>query len=74
MVGSRCVVQDCCNSLKTSGGISLHISPVNKHNRDLWVKFVRTHRSNFNPTGCFMVCSAHFEPSCFSQSVHFEGA
>lgn len=74
MVGSRCVVQGCSNKSSPSSGISLHSSPVVKHDRDLWIRFVRTHRSNFSPAGRFMVCSAHFETSCFSKALHIEGS
>jgi len=73
MPGSRCVVQDCSNTSKHSTGISLHSSPVNKPFRDQWVRFVRTHRANFNAKGRFMICSNHFESSCFQRTMHLEG-
>ena len=33
----------------------------------LWTRFVRRHRANFSPTLYSVVCSAHFEPSCYPQ-------
>ena len=74
MPGSRCVVQDCSNGSKSTIGISLHSTPVNIRDRDSWVRFVRTHRSNFNPAGRFMVWSVHFESSCFERPVHIIGS
>ena len=47
MVGSRCVVQDCNNRSNRLVGIGLH-SPSAK-TRDVWLRFVRTKRKNFNP-------------------------
>ena len=71
MPGSRCVVQGCSNVSKSSLGISLHSSPATV--RDVWVRFVRTHRANFSPQGRFMICSDHFQPSCFERPIHVEG-
>ena len=73
MPGSRCVVQGCSNRSQPSLGISLHSSPVVKRTRNAWVRFVRTHRANFNPEGRFVVCSEHFEPHCLEKTLHVEG-
>ena len=35
--------------------------------RKLWLKFVRTHRQNFTPSGRFVICSAHFSEDCFER-------
>ena len=73
MPSSRCVVQDCGNRADADAGISLHLSPSNSRQRALLVRFVRTHRANFKPSGTFPVCSEHFSPDCFERSVHFKG-
>ena len=73
MTGSRCVVQDCSNRSKHAAGISLHRSPAIKSEREKWVRFVRTHRANFNPSGTFVVCSDHFSEDCFERTMHVEG-
>jgi hypothetical protein len=72
MPPSRCVVQGCSNSSRPKSGISVHLSPENKSQRDQWVRFVRAHRANFNPQGKFGVCSYHFEIQCF-QKVFIQG-
>ena len=74
MPGSRCVVQGCSNSSDHRAGISLHCSPVNKVDRDKWVRFVKTHRANFTAQGRFMVCSEHFDEKCFERIIHIEGS
>ena len=62
MTGSRCVVQDCSNRSNHASGRSLHRSPAIKSEREKWVRFVRTHRANFNPSGTFVICS---DQDCF---------
>ena len=74
MVGRRCVVQGCSNTPNTEQGISVHISPTNKSTRDKWVRFVRTHRANFDVKGRFMICSEHFEDQCSERSFHIGGS
>ena len=54
-------------------GISAHFSPTIKSERDKWLRFVPTHRANFNPTGRFFVCSVHFAEECFSRAIHMQG-
>jgi len=71
---SRCVVQDCNNKSKPKEGISLHISSTNKTKCAKWKKFVLLHRRNFNPEDRFVICSKHFEQSCFSRLHHEEGS
>jgi hypothetical protein len=74
MTGSRCVVQGCSNKQNTKAGISLHNSPLNKTLFEKWKKFVKIHRANFNPEDRFVICSKHFDGSCFSRSEHTEGS
>lgn len=52
-------------------GISAQFCPTIKSERDKWLRFVRTHRANFNPSGKFAVCSVHFAEECFSRAVIF---
>ena len=70
MVGSRCVVQGCDNRSNRAAGVALH-SPTEK-TRDVWLRFVRTKRKNFNQKRGtrFMICSVHFEESCFTRPFH----
>ena len=77
MPSSRCVVQDCSNASDHTTGISSRKSPTNKSLRRIWVKFVETKSTNFNPGPAelrFMVCSEHFASECFQRSVHISGS
>ena len=58
----RCVVHGCSNRSNVKAGISAHFSPIIKSERDKRLRFVRTHRANFNPTGEF-TCGV-FCPLC----------
>ena len=64
MLGSRCDVQDWNNHSDRAVGIGLH-SPSAKA-RDVWLRFVRTKRKNFNPKlgTKFVIYSVHFEEHC----------
>ena len=44
----------------------MHKFPENKEQRKLWVRFVRSHRSDFISTSSSVICSVHFEKSCFT--------
>ena len=68
MPSGRCVVQLCSNKANRATGVSIHVSPTNKTQRNIWVKFVRTHRVNINPVGRFVVCSDHFLGTCFERT------
>jgi hypothetical protein len=53
----------------------MHKFPSDKTRSDerrLWTKFVRRHRVNFSPTQYSVVCSAHFEPSCYPQNFSLD--
>lgn len=69
-VGSRCVVQGCGNRSNRAAGVALH-SPTEK-TRDVWLRFMRTKRKNFNPKPGtkFVICSVHFEASCSTRPFH----
>ena len=56
-----------CNNNSKTEGISMHTFPKNKARRDQWTRFVRRHRSNWQPSTTSVLCSAHFQPSCFEQ-------
>ena len=73
MTGSRCVVHGCSNRSNNAAGISLHRSPVNRFYCEQWVRFVRTHRANFEAKGVFVVCSEHFQEQCFERALHVQG-
>ena len=73
MPSARCVVQGCSNVSNFQDGISLHRSPANKTEYGKWLRFVRTHRANFNPKGVFVICSVHFRVECFD-GIHMKGS
>ena len=73
MPASRCVVHGCSNISDVDKGISLHRCPPDKATCALWKRFVRTHWATFDPDSRFVVCSVHFEESCFERSVHMKG-
>ena len=59
-----------CKNTTHTPGIIMHKFPSEKtkvEERRLWTKFVRRHRPNFSPTPYSVVCSAHFEASCYPQ-------
>ena len=71
--GQRCVTGgpggvSCGNSQHTAG-ISIHRFPNRKKDSRrfrLWVHFVRRHRPNWSPSSDkAILCSIHFEESCF---------
>ena len=59
--------QISCTSSSYSPGISIHTFPKNEKVRAQWVKFVRTHRPDFQPTDYSYLCSLHFNESCFTR-------
>ena len=62
--------QKSCTNNGDTPGISMHQFPTDSSVRQQWVKFVRRHRLDFNPaeySNRIYLCSAHFEPSCFSK-------
>lgn len=72
MPSSRCVVQGCSNTSDPGNGISLHNPPNNKILSGKWKTFAKTQRANFNAENRFVVCSEHFEETCFSRSIHLK--
>ena len=59
--------QISCTNNSYSSGISMHIFPKNEKVRAQWVKFVRTHRPDWEPTEYSYLCSLHFNESCFTR-------
>ena len=74
MPASRCAVQDCHNKYNPKEQISLHNSPQNKILCAKWKKFVSLHERNLSPEGRFIICTKHFEDSCFSKTLHVQGS
>ncbi len=58
-----CVAAGCNNS--NQDGVSLHKFPSNSTLRKKWVDQVKRHRDKWEPTAYSVLCSQHFEPSCF---------
>lgn len=62
--------QKSCTNNGDTPGISMHCFPTDPSVRKQWVRFVRRHRSDFDPSkysSRIWLCSVHFEPSCFSK-------
>ena len=61
--------QSCKNTSYTLG-IKMHQFPSDPKVRQQWVKFVQRHRVDFGePVNKYAaLCSAHFEPSCYSMA------
>ena len=56
----------------------MHRFPTEPAVRKQWIRFVRRHRTDFDPakySSRISLCSAHFDPSCFSKrfSSNLEG-
>ena len=67
----RGLVHGCSNRSDMNAGISAHFIPTIKSERDTWLRFVRTHRTNLNPSGKFV--AGVFAEECFSRAFHMEG-
>ena len=69
--------KSCTNNGDTPG-VSMHRFPTEPAVRRQWIHFVRRHRTDFDPakySSRISLCSAHFDPSCFSKrfSSNLEG-
>ena len=56
----------CRNNSKTEG-IAMHMFPQEDVIRDKWVRFVRRHRADWQPSKSSVFCSVHFDTSEFEQ-------
>ena len=63
--------QESCKNTSYTPGISMHLFPTEPKCRAQWIKFVQRHRVDFGePINQYAsLCSAHFEPSCFENSL-----
>ena len=59
-----CVAAGCSNT--NSDGVSLFQFPKDKVMRKKWADQVKRHRDKWEPTDHSVLCSKHFEQSCFS--------
>ncbi|KAL9970830.1 hypothetical protein ACROYT_G023277 [Oculina patagonica] len=72
--GRYCVAgapnKQSCKNTSYTPGIKMHQFPTDAKVRAQWVKFVQRHRVDFGePVNKHSaLCSAHFEPSCYSTS------
>ena len=55
-----------CTNTQFTVGISIHRFPKNIKVRKQWIDFVQRHRSGWEPTNTSVLCSVHFEDSCFT--------
>ena len=57
-----------------SCGITMHQFPTDAVLREKWIKFVQRHRRDLKPEGKYtLLCSAHFEASCYNFPIRLEG-
>ena len=56
-----------CKNTAYTEGVSMHLFPKDVAIRSQWERFVRRHRPNFKATNVSVLCSVHFEQSCFLQ-------
>ena len=57
-----------CKNSQFTKGISVHRFPKNPRVKKQWVEFVQRHRSGCKPTQNSVLCSAHFEDSCYTSN------
>ena len=50
----------------SSDGVSLHKFPNDEVQRKKWIDPVKRHRDKWKPTEYSLLCSLHFEQSCFT--------
>ena len=73
--GRYCVAgtpnQESCKNTSYTPSITMHLFPTEPKCRAQWIKFVQRHRVDFGePINRYAsLCSAHFEPSCFENSL-----
>ncbi|CAH3045932.1 unnamed protein product [Porites lobata] len=73
--GRYCVAgtpnQESCKNTSYTPGITMHLFPTEPKCRAQWIKFVQRHRVDFGePINQYAsLCWAHFEPSCFENSL-----
>ena len=72
----RCVVFGCSGSACAEEGVSVHIipffgdkRPAAVTRRKMWIDFVNRTRKNWNDSRTSAVCSKHFNPEDFEQSL-----
>ena len=58
-----------CDNKTGTPNITMHYFPSDEKLRAKWTRFVRSHRKNFVPKKSSCLCSAHFDESCFINSV-----
>ena len=58
----------CKNNFKTEG-VSMHMFPQEDAIREKWVRFVRRHQANWQPSKTSVLCSVHFDASDFEQRL-----
>ncbi|XP_039297966.1 THAP domain-containing protein 1-like [Nilaparvata lugens] len=64
-----CAAYNCTNNVKKCKGLSFHHFPLaDKRRLREWL--VKIRREEFAPTVHSVICSQHFEPSCFWNSAN----
>ena len=70
--GGKYCVSGTANGVSCKNGshtpnVSIHKFQADPVTRNAWVKFVCKHRPHFMPLASTVLCSAHFEQSCFTR-------
>ena len=61
----------CTNRTHTEGvSIQRHMFPKEEVRRAKWERFVRKHRPNFKAAQASVLCSVHFEQTCFHRLLN----
>ena len=58
-----------CDNKTGTPNITMHYFPSDEKFRANWTRFGRIHRKGFVPKKSSCLCSAHFDKSCFINSV-----
>ena len=62
-----------CQNTSYCKGVKMHYFPSNEEIRRKWVAFVRRHHHNWKPSSTLVLCSVHFEPTCYERRLDITG-
>ena len=62
-----------CQNTSYCEGVKMHYFPSNEEICRKWVAFVRRHRHNWKPSSTSVLCSVHFEPTCYERRLDITG-
>lgn len=62
-----------CKNTSYCKDVKMHYFPSNEEIRRKWVAFVRRHRRKWKPSSTSVLCSMHFEPTCYERRLDIAG-